>query len=124
MGSNAVHLLASNALPTIPSSNTTNRHGSLYKGFKMDWKLLATTFGTLFVAELGDKTQLACMLLTAKTERPWTVFIGSSMALVLVSFLGVLFANAVCQYVSPNIIKKIAAAAFVVMGGLMFLDKL
>lgn len=90
----------------------------------MDWKLLVTTFGTLFVAELGDKTQLACMLMTAKTQKPWTVFLGSSLALVLVSFLGVMFAQFICQYVSPNIIKKIAAVAFIVMGGLIFLDKI
>lgn len=90
----------------------------------MDWKLLATTFGTLFVAELGDKTQLACMLMTAKTQKPWTVFFGASLALVLVSFLGVMFAQFICQYVSPNIIKKIAAVAFIVMGGLIFLNKI
>ena len=90
----------------------------------MDWKLLATTFGTLFVAELGDKTQLACMLMTAKSQKPWTVFIGASLALVLVSFLGVMFAQFICQYVSPQIIKKIAAVSFVVMGCLIFFDKI
>lgn len=90
----------------------------------MDWKLLATTFGTLFVAELGDKTQLACMLMTAKSQKPWTVFLGSSLALVLVSFLGVMFAQFICQYVSPTIIKKIAAVAFVAMGCLIFFDKI
>lgn len=90
----------------------------------MDWKLLATTFGTLFVAELGDKTQLACMLMTAKSQKPWTVFLGSSLALVLVSFLGVMFANFICQYISPNVIKKIAAVGFVLMGGLIFFDKI
>ena len=89
----------------------------------MDWKLLATTFGTLFVAELGDKTQLACMLMTAKTQKPWTVFLGSSLALVLVSFLGVMFAQFICQYVAPSVIKKIAAVAFVFMGVLIFFDK-
>ena len=90
----------------------------------MDWKLLATTFGTLFVAELGDKTQLACMLMTAETRKPWTVFLGSYLALVLVSFLGVMFALFVCQYISPNIIKKVAAVAFILMGGLIFFDKI
>lgn len=90
----------------------------------MDWKLLATTFGTLFVAELGDKTQLACMLMTAKTQKPWTVFLGSSIALVLVSFLGVMFAQFVCQYISPHIIKKVAAVSFMIMGCLIFFDKI
>jgi len=90
----------------------------------VDWKLFLTTFATLFVAELGDKTQLACMLMTAETRKPWTVFLGSSLALVTVSFLGVMLASFVCQYISPNIIKKVAAVAFMFMGVLIFFDKL
>jgi putative Ca2+/H+ antiporter (TMEM165/GDT1 family) len=90
----------------------------------MDWKLLMTTFGTLFLAELGDKTQLACVMLAAKTEKPWTVFLGSSLALVAVSFLGVVFAQLICQYVPADVIKKVAAGGFVVLGLLMLMDKL
>ncbi|MGE4506413.1 MAG: TMEM165/GDT1 family protein [Desulfovibrionaceae bacterium] len=90
----------------------------------MDWKLLATTFGTLFLAELGDKTQLACILMTAKTQKPWTVFLGSSLALVLVSLLGVLFASFICNYIPQNIIKKLAASLFVLMGVLFWFDKI
>lgn len=51
----------------------------------MDWKLLATTFATIFVAELGDKTQLACILTAADSRNPWVVFAGSSLALVATS---------------------------------------
>lgn len=90
----------------------------------MDWKVFATTFMTLFVAELGDKTQLACMLMTAETRKPWTVFLGSSLALVTVSFLGVMLASFICQYIAPHIIKKVAAVAFVFMGVLIFFDKI
>lgn len=89
----------------------------------MDWKLFATTFGALFLAELGDKTQLACMLMTAKSGKPWTVFVASALALTLVSLLGVVFADWVCQYVSPQVIKKVAAGGFIVMGVLIFFDK-
>ncbi len=89
----------------------------------MDWKLFVTTFGALFVAELGDKTQLACMLMTAKSGKPWTVFVASALALTLVSFMGVMVANVVCQYVSPEIIKKVAAVGFVAIGVLIFFDK-
>lgn len=90
----------------------------------MDWKLLATTFGTLFVAELGDKTQLACILLTSKTEKPWTVLLGSSLALVLVSALGVAFASFICQYIPADVVKKVAAVGFVIIGVLIYFDKL
>lgn len=90
----------------------------------MDLKLFATTFVTLFLAELGDKTQLACILMTAKTQKPWTVFLGSSLALVAVSFLGVMFASFICDKIPAEMVKKGAAAAFVIIGGLMFFDKL
>ncbi|MFP4167595.1 MAG: TMEM165/GDT1 family protein [Desulfonatronovibrionaceae bacterium] len=90
----------------------------------MDIKLLGTTFLTLFLAELGDKTQLACILLTAKTQKPATVFIGASLALVLVTLLGVTFANIICNYIPGETIRKIGAAAFILLGILMFADKI
>ena len=90
----------------------------------MDWKLFLTTFGTIFVAELGDKTQLACVLTAADSRNPWIVFVGSSLALITPSLLGVLFAEFICNYVSPEIIKKVAAVAFVIMGALIYFDKL
>ncbi len=89
----------------------------------MDWKLFATTFGALFVAELGDKTQLACILMTAKTQKPLTVFLGSAAALVLVSALGVVFASIICDYVPTHVVKKVAAVGFVIMGILIYFDK-
>ncbi|SKA94116.1 Uncharacterized protein family UPF0016 [Paucidesulfovibrio gracilis DSM 16080] len=90
----------------------------------MDWKLFFTAFGTLFLAELGDKTQLACVLMAARSEKPWAVFFGASLALVLVSLLGVMFAQLICQYVPQNLIKKVAALGFVIMGTLIWFDKL
>ena len=90
----------------------------------MDWKVMLTAFGTLFVAELGDKTQLACILMTAKTRQPWMVFMGSALALTLVSFLGVIFAEFICNYIPTNVIKKVAAGAFVVLGVLIWFDKM
>ena len=82
------------------------------------------TFVTLFVAELGDKTQLAVISLTSKTQEPIKVFIGAACALVLVTLLGVVLGEILVRYVPVTVIKKIAAAAFVVIGILMFFDKL
>jgi len=90
----------------------------------MDLKLIFTTFFTLFVAELGDKTQLACIMLTAKTKKPWEVFIGASIALSLVSLLGVIFADFLTAYISPDMVKKIAGIGFILIGALILLDKL
>lgn len=89
----------------------------------MDWKLFFATFGTILFAELGDKTQLACMLMTADSRKPWTVFAASALALTLASLLGVVFANIVCQYLDPAVIKKVAAVGFIAIGLLIFLDK-
>ena len=56
----------------------------------MDLRVLLTTFGVIFLAEMGDKTQLAAMTMAADSKKPWAVFIGASLALVAVSGLGVL----------------------------------
>ncbi|HEX9545520.1 MAG TPA: TMEM165/GDT1 family protein [Pyrinomonadaceae bacterium] len=53
----------------------------------MDLRVFLTTFGVIFLAEMGDKTQLAAMTMAAQTKRPWAVFIGASLALASVSAL-------------------------------------
>ena len=69
----------------------------------MDFRLFATVFSTIFVAELGDKTQLATLLYASDASHPkWTVFAASAAALVLTSALGVLAGSLVAEYVSPK----------------------
>ncbi len=82
------------------------------------------TFATLFVAELGDKTQLSVITLTSKTGEAWKVFFGAASALVLVTLLGVLLGETLVRYVPEMVIKRVAAAAFVIIGVLMFFNKL
>ena len=90
----------------------------------MDWKIFGTAFLTLFLAELGDKTQLAVITMTAKGESKWSVFLGASLALVAVTFLGVVFGGVLSQYVPTEILQKIVAAAFIIIGVLMLFGKL
>ena len=90
----------------------------------MDWKIFVGTFCTLFLAELGDKTQLACIMMAATTKKPWTVFLGASLALVLVSLIGVLFAQFLFQYLPPGLVKKTAALGFIAIGVLLLFDLL
>lgn len=90
----------------------------------MDWKIFGTAFLTLFLAELGDKTQLAVIAMTAKTESKFAVFLGASFALVLVSLLGVLLGGVLSQYVPTEWIQRIAAVVFIAIGILMLLGKL
>ena len=89
----------------------------------MDWKIFLTTFGTIFLAELGDKTQLAAIMMTSRTKLPWSVFAGAALALCLVTLIGVLFGEGLIAVIPGNILKKGAALAFVVIGVWMFFSK-
>jgi putative Ca2+/H+ antiporter (TMEM165/GDT1 family) len=82
----------------------------------MDWKLFGTTFIAVFVAELGDKTQLATLsFATAGTSR-WPVFLGSALALVATSAIAVIFGEALVRVVSPKTLQKAAGFLFVGIG--------
>ena len=77
----------------------------------------------VFLAELGDKTQLSTMMLAASKKSPWNVFIGSAFALVLSSFIGVLVGDSLCKVVPPHILRYVAGGAFIVTGLFMLLNK-
>ena len=89
----------------------------------MDWRVLLTTFGIIFLAEMGDKTQIAAMTMAAEKKRPWAVFIGASLALAAVSGIGVIVGSALGQYLPLEWIKRVAGAAFVVIGVLILIGK-
>ena len=87
----------------------------------MDLKVLLTTFGMIFLAELGDKTQLATFAFASNSESRLAVFLGSAGALVLTSLLAVVFGSVVSRLVPPNYIKIGAGALFVLLGVWMLL---
>jgi putative Ca2+/H+ antiporter (TMEM165/GDT1 family) len=83
----------------------------------MDLKLFATVFATIFVAELGDKTQLATVLYAADAAHPrLTVFAASAAALVLSSAIGVLAGSLIAEHVDPDWLRWIAGLGFVAVG--------
>jgi putative Ca2+/H+ antiporter (TMEM165/GDT1 family) len=90
----------------------------------MDWKIFATAFLTLFLAELGDKTQLAVITMTADTSSKISVFLGASLALIAVTLLAVVFGGLLSQYIPTEWLQRIVAAAFIIIGVLMLLGKL
>lgn len=83
----------------------------------MDLKLFATVFSTIFIAELGDKTQLATLLYASDANHPkFTIFVASASALVLSSALGVVAGSLVAQHVNPNVVRWVAGSGFIAVG--------
>jgi len=85
----------------------------------MEWKLVLSTFSLIFLAELGDKTQLAAFAATAGARSPWSVFLGAASALVLSTLLAVLFGNTIQRFVPQQYLKLGAGILFLVFGALL-----
>ncbi|MFT5220538.1 MAG: putative Ca2+/H+ antiporter (TMEM165/GDT1 family) [Planctomycetota bacterium] len=85
----------------------------------MDWKIFLTIFGAVFIAELGDKTQLATMLFaTDKEVNKYTVFLAASAALVVASAMGVLAGSLLSDYINEKYLHYIAGIGFIMIGAL------
>jgi putative Ca2+/H+ antiporter (TMEM165/GDT1 family) len=83
----------------------------------MDPRLFLTVFATVFLAELGDKTQLATMLYSSRSPGArWTVFAASAVALVLASAIGVLAGDLVARSIDASTLQRVAGIAFVAIG--------
>ena len=81
------------------------------------WKAFFSVFVTVFLAEIGDKTQLATMLFAAeaKTSR-WVVFAGSALALILAAAIGVLVGAQIERFIAPRTLKIVAGVGFIAIG--------
>ncbi len=83
----------------------------------MDLKVFFTVFATIFLAEIGDKTQLATILYASDGKvSPITVFLGSALALVASSAAGVLLGSAVSSQLNPKILSYLAGGGFILVG--------
>ena len=83
----------------------------------LDWKVLATVFTAVFIAELGDKTQLATLLFAAdQNVSKLTVFFGAALALVATSAIGVLLGSAISHLLSEKVLHLIAGIGFIIIG--------
>jgi putative Ca2+/H+ antiporter (TMEM165/GDT1 family) len=81
------------------------------------WRTFATVFTTVFIAEIGDKTQLATMLFASERGgSKWIVFAGSALALVLAAGIGVLVGAQIERFVKPSTLKAIAGIGFIAIG--------
>lgn len=83
----------------------------------MDWKILATVFTSVFIAEMADKTQLVTLLFAADREvSKWTVFFGSASALVLTSAIGVIAGSLLAQAINVKMMSIVAGSGFILIG--------
>lgn len=90
----------------------------------MNWKIIVGVFVTIFLAELGDKTQLASILMTSKTNKPLLVFIGTMLAFAVVTVIGVSVGAVITKFLPISFIKVGAAIAFIIIGILILIGKI
>ena len=86
--------------------------------------VLGSTFVTIFFAEVGDKTQLAVLLMTAESEKPWVVFAGSACALIATSLLGVMLGRWLSTRASPKTLERSAAVVLLFISATLLWDVL
>ncbi len=79
------------------------------------YKTILTTFITVFIAELGDKTQVATLLLSADTGKPFIVFIAASLALIISSLIGVIMGKFLSSKINPTTFNKIAGIIMILL---------
>ncbi|MBE9199124.1 MULTISPECIES: TMEM165/GDT1 family protein [unclassified Nodularia (in: cyanobacteria)] len=87
----------------------------------MDWHLLGLSFLTVFLSELGDKSQLAAIALSGRSQSRKAVFFGTAGALLLTSLLGALAGGAVAELLPTRILKAIAAIGFAILAARLLL---
>lgn len=88
------------------------------------WKIFVSTFITIFLAEIGDKTQLTTLLMTAESHAPWIVFAGAGSALVLTSLLGVLLGQWLATRISPRTLERLAGSSLLLISALLIWEVL
>jgi putative Ca2+/H+ antiporter (TMEM165/GDT1 family) len=89
----------------------------------MDWRILASTFGLIFLAELGDKTQLAAMAMAAESKAPVAVFAGAVLALAVVTLIGVAIGGTLTRFIPAEYIRKGAGALFILLGTFILISR-
>ncbi len=101
----------------ISETSCLSKSFSTYGLKKLDLKILLTVFTTVFIAELGDKTQLATLLFaTDRDVSKWTVFFGASLALIAASAIGVLAGSYFSQYLNEKYLQYAAGIGFILIG--------
>ncbi|KGF97930.1 hypothetical protein EU96_0915 [Prochlorococcus marinus str. MIT 9302] len=101
------------------NSKSDKKDNNIEKSFL---SIFITTFSTIFIAELGDKTQIATLMLSAESGRPIIVFIGSSLALISSSVVGVLIGKWLSKKISPSKFALFTGALMVIISVFLAYD--
>ncbi|MEA5508326.1 TMEM165/GDT1 family protein [Crocosphaera sp. UHCC 0190] len=105
-----------------PSSASSAEESSVKVKSWSFWTVFSSTFLTIFLAEMGDKTQLATLLISAESQSPWVVFLGAAMALIATSLLGVLIGYWIARRLSPKTLDLAVALLLLLITGLLMGD--
>ncbi|UBF29484.1 TMEM165/GDT1 family protein [Kovacikia minuta CCNUW1] len=92
------------------------------QGSRNFWKVFGTTFITIFLAELGDKTQVATLLMSAEFHAPWIVFTGAAAALITTSLLGVLVGRWLSTFLAPKTLDTAAGITLALISAWLLWD--
>jgi putative Ca2+/H+ antiporter (TMEM165/GDT1 family) len=87
------------------------------------WKIVLTTFGVMFLAEIGDKTQLAVIALSSRYRSPWAVFAGAALAMVAATAVGVVIGRFVPVLFGENVVRIVSGGLLVLFGVLILLGR-
>jgi putative Ca2+/H+ antiporter (TMEM165/GDT1 family) len=85
----------------------------------MDWKIFFTSFGMIFLTEMGDKTQLTNLSLVSKSKMPYLVFCASILGYALATFVAIVFGEVIYKLVPQHYIQIASGCLFVIIGVLI-----
>ncbi len=87
------------------------------------WKIFFTSFGIMFLAEIGDKTQLALISLSSRYRSPWIVFVGAALSMVAATAIGVALGNFLPALLGEKAIRAVSGGLFILFGVLILAGK-
>jgi putative Ca2+/H+ antiporter (TMEM165/GDT1 family) len=115
------------AVESAPSPSSKISHSKSQKPKvklfqRVPWTVFSSTFLTIFLAEMGDKTQVATLLMSAESQSPWLVFAGAAMALIATSLVGVLLGRWLATRLSPKTLDMAAGACLLFVSVMLLWD--
>lgn len=119
---NEGEILTTDQVIVQTAASTAEPPPSLTGSTSQFWKVFGSTFITIFLAELGDKTQVATLLMSAESHAPWSVFTGAAIALITTSLLGVLVGQWLSSRVSPRTLDIAAGTTLALLSIAMLWD--